>query len=481
MNLFNFVRIIFLLLAIISFTFIVPILVAIFYKEFAIIKSFAIPGIICIAIAIILFFIRKKEKLILTPKDSFIIVACSWLFASILGAIPFLISKTIPNITDAFFESVSGFTTTGATILSDVESLPISINLWRCQMHWLGGMGIVALTVALLPLLGVGGFQLIKAETTGPEKGKVTPKITTTAKILWFIYVGFTLLQTVLLRLAGMSWIESLAHAFSTLGTGGFSTRNSSIASFNSNTIEWICTIFMFLAGINFSLYFYLFTKKMEDIRKNSELKAYFLIVLLAIIIIAFFISPEYSSLADVIRVAAFQVTSILSTTGLASVNYMLWPAGALLIIFILMFIGGSSGSTAGGVKVIRWVILAKQATNESLKMLHPHGIFSIRLNGRAGRNDVVYNVSAFFFLYALLVLITTVITTLGGSDILTSFTASLSMVGNIGPGFGKVGPMDNFAQFAPAIKWWYCFAMLAGRLELYTMIIFFNKAFWKK
>jgi len=481
MNLFNFVRIIFLLLAIISFTFIVPILVAIFYKEFAIIKSFAIPGIICIAIAIILFFIRKKEKLILTPKDSFIIVACSWLFASILGAIPFLISKTIPNITDAFFESVSGFTTTGATILSDVESLPISINLWRCQMHWLGGMGIVALTVALLPLLGVGGFQLIKAETTGPEKGKVTPKITTTAKILWFIYVGFTLLQTVLLRLAGMSWIESLAHAFSTLGTGGFSTRNSSIASFNSNTIEWICTIFMFLAGINFSLYFYLFTKKMEDIRKNSELKAYFLIVLLAIIIIAFFISPEYSSLADVIRVAAFQVTSILSTTGLASVNYMLWPAGALLIIFILMFIGGSSGSTAGGVKVIRWVVLAKQMSNEVKRLLHPHGVFNIRLNGRAGRKDVVFSVAGFMFLYFLLVIITAIVVSFEDIDVISSFTASLAMIGNIGPGFGAVGPVENFGFFSDFIKWWLSFVMIAGRLEFYTIIVFFMPSFWKK
>lgn len=481
MNLFNFVRIIFLLLAIISFTFIVPILVAIFYKEFAIIKSFAIPGIICIAIAIILFFIRKKEKLILTPKDSFIIVACSWLFASILGAIPFLISKTIPNITDAFFESVSGFTTTGATILSDVESLPISINLWRCQMHWLGGMGIVALTVALLPLLGVGGFQLIKAETTGPEKGKVTPKITTTAKILWFIYVGFTVLQTVLLRLAGMSWIESLAHAFSTLGTGGFSTRNSSIASFNSNTIEWICTIFMFLAGINFSLYFYLFTKKMEDIRKNSELKAYFLIVLLAIIIIAFFISPEYSSLADVIRVAAFQVTSILSTTGLASVNYMLWPAGALLIIFILMFIGGSSGSTAGGVKVIRWVVLAKQMSNEVKRLLHPHGVFNIRLNGRAGRKDVVFSVAGFMFLYFLLVIITAIVVSFEDIDVISSFTASLAMIGNIGPGFGAVGPVENFGFFSDFIKWWLSFVMIAGRLEFYTIIVFFMPSFWKK
>lgn len=481
MSAFVFFRILFLLLAIISMTFILPIGVAVLYQEFTVIPAFVIPGAICIAVAIVLFIAGRRKKFSLTPRDSFVIVAAAWIAASLLGAVPLLLSGAIPHFTDAVFESVSGFSTTGATILSDVESLPHSINLWRCQMHWLGGMGIVALTVALMPLLGVGGFQLIKAETTGPEKGKVTPKIATTAKILWFMYLAFTVVQTILLKIAGMSWFDALAHTFSTLGTGGFSTRNDSIAAYNSPVIEWICTVFMFLASINFSLYFFLLTGKPSEIRQNSELKAFLLIIAVATVGIVAFIFPQSSSAEEAVRMAMFQVTSILSTTGFASQNFILWPGGAQTFLLTLMFIGGCSGSTAGGVKVVRWVILAKQMSNETKRMLHPHGVFNIRLNGRTGRKDVVFSVAAFMFLYFLLVIITAFVASLSQIDAVSSFTAALAMVGNIGPGLGAVGPAENFGFFADGIKWWFCFVMIAGRLELYTMLIFFTPAFWKK
>ena len=481
MKFFSFVRLLFILLSVVAISMLIPLAVAFAYGEVGVYVPFLIPILSCISLGIIFYFIGKNQKIKLSIRSGFAIVAIFWICASFLGSLPIYLSGFAKSFTDAFFESVSGFSTTGATIFSDVEILPRSINLWRCQMHWLGGMGIVVLTVALMPILGVGGFKLIKAETTGPEKDKITPKITVTAKILWIIYVSFTAAQTILLMFAGMDFVDALSHAFSTLGTGGFSTKNSSIGFYNSDAIQWICTAFMIFSAVNFSLYFKLFTGNAKELITNTEFKAFLGILFTSIFIVTLAILPQYQNFFTSFRYSAFHVASIMSTTGFATQNYLEWVSLAQIILFFLMFVGGSSGSTSGGVKVIRWVILAKQSTNETLKMLHPHGIFSIRINGRAGRNDVVYNVSAFFFLYALLVLITTIITSIGGSDILTSFTASLSVVGNIGPGFGKIGPMDNFAQFAPAIKWWYCFAMLAGRLELYTMIIFFNKAFWKK
>lgn len=481
MSILTFCRINLLLLAIISSTFILPVGTAAYYQEFSVIPAFAIPGLICIAAAIFVFALGHRRKFSLSPRDAFIIVAAAWIFASLLGAVPFMISGTIPNLADAFFESVSGFTTTGATILSDVEVLPVSINMWRCQMHWLGGMGIVALTVALLPLLGVGGFQLIKAETTGPEKGKITPKITTTAKILWFMYLALTIIQIILLKLAGLGWSDAVMHTFSTLGTGGFSTKNTSIAAFNSPAVEWICTVFMLLAGVNFSLYYFICTGKKDEILHNSELKGYIVIVAVATAGITIFILGTVPSLGDAIRTAAFQVASIISTTGFASVDFAQWAAGAQMILLALMFIGGCSGSTAGGIKVIRWVVLSKQVTNEMRRMIHPHGVYSLRLNNHPSRKEIVFSVSSFIFIYFVLVFITALIASLSGIDAISSLTASLAIVGNIGPGLGAVGPMENFSFFADGIKWWFSFAMLAGRLELYTLLVFLMPTFWKK
>ncbi|MDE5899424.1 MAG: TrkH family potassium uptake protein [Treponemataceae bacterium] len=474
-------RILTMLLGIVGTTFLVPAVTAVCCGETAVLPAFLVP-MLCswiLAGAVNLSFRRSKFKL--SVKSTFVIVAAAWISASLFGAVPLYASGYMPSFTDAVFESVSGFTTTGATILGELESLPRSVNVWRCMTHWLGGMGIVALTVALLPLLGVGGFQLIKAETTGPEKGKVTPKITTTAKYLWLIYCALTALQTVLLLLCGMDFIDAVSHAFSTLGTGGFSSNNASVGGYHSAAVDVVCTVFMFLAGVNFSLYYYAVVRKFQDIRENSEWKAYVGIFVFGGLLLSLLLLPVYRSLGQSMRFGFFQTASIVTTTGFVTADYAAWPTAAQFIIFVLFFIGGCSGSTGGGIKVIRWVVLFKQVSNETKRILHPHGIFSIRLNNKPGRKDIVFSVTSFILLYILLVLATTLVGCIGRLDLFTAFTAALSMVGNVGPGFGALGPTDNYGWIPGFVKWWYSFAMLAGRLELYTMIIFFLPAYWKK
>ena len=471
-------RLVAMLLMIIAGTMLFPVGVAFFIGETFIINSFLIPIAFCFFVGGLILILTRNLQFKINTRMGFLAVALSWTFASILGAVPFMISGTIPHFADAFFESASGYTTTGASILTEITSLPRTINLWRMQMHWLGGLGIVALTVALLPLIGVGGFQLIKAETTGPEKGKITPKITTTAKNLWFIYFGLTVIQTILLMFAGMDFVDAIGHTFATLGTGGFSSLNKSVGGFNSASVDWIITIFMLLAGVNFSLYFQLIIGNGKELIRNSELKAYLLILAVAIIGITIFIYPIYGR--ESLRYASFQAVSITTTTGFVTADYSQWHPFAQMILLLLMFIGGCTGSTGGSIKVLRWVILAKQLVIEIKRMVHPHGIFSVQLNKRVGRKDVVYNVAAFICLYFVLVAITALVAAMNGADLMTSFSASLALVGNIGPGFGAVGPVGNYAFFGPVSKLWFSFAMIAGRLELYTMIIFFTKSYWK-
>ena len=477
----NILRVLSILLGIVGGTFLIPIGVAVAYKEYAMILPFAIPMAISLVLMLAINIPARKVKYNMTTRQTFLIVALSWVVASFMGAVPLYFSGSIKSFTDAVFESCSGFSTTGATILSEIESLPRSINLWRCLSHWLGGMGIVTLTVAVLPLLGVGGFQLIKAETTGPEKGKVTSRITTTAKALWGIYMGFTVLEIIALKIAGMDFVDALSHGFATLGTGGFSTMNASIGGYNSLAIEIVITVFMFLAGINFSLFYYIIFRKSDEVKSNSELKAYIAIVFTSIIIVTLCLLSKYGSFGKSLRYASFQVISLLSTTGFCTDDFLNWPATAQFIAFLMFFIGGCSGSTSGGIKVVRWVILGKQVSNETKKMLHPHGVFTIRLNGRPCNSNIVSNVASFLAVYLLLLAITTGVGCLGNLDILTSLTGALSMVGNVGPAFGLLGPSANYGFLPAFVKWWYCFAMLAGRLELYTMVIFFFPSYWKK
>lgn len=442
---------------------------------------------VTIGICFIFFFVintifRESDAENLSTRDGFMFVTLSWTAASLIGALPFYISGAMPSLADAYFETMSGFTTTGASILSSVEALPRSLIFWRSLTHWLGGMGIVVLTVAILPALGIGGLQLISAESPGPTVDKLTPRITETAKILWFIYIGLTVIQTILLLLGGMNLFDSLAHTFGTVATGGFSTRNTSVAYFNSAYIDWVITIFMLLAGMNFSLHFWLITGRFGNLVKDSELKGYVIIVIVSTLIITFdTIGKHYSTFADSLRYASFQVATILTTTGFATADYEKWPYLSQAVIFILMFIGGCSGSTAGGIKVLRIITLLKQGLNEMKYLIHPRGVFTLRINGLPVKKDIVYAISGFFFLYILFLLITTLIGSYSGADVVTSFTSALTTMGNIGPGFGKVGPTENFAFYPDYAKWWFSFAMLIGRLELYTVLILFTPAFWQK
>lgn len=473
-------RIVTSLLAIIGTMFLVPIFTAVACKEYSVILPFAIPMVASwiVFLAMNLPFLHKKFKL--NTRSTFMAVALSWIAACFFGTIPLYASGAIPNYVDAFFESASGFSTTGATIVTDIEALPRSINLWRCMTHWLGGMGIVALTVALLPLLGVGGFQLIKAETTGPEKGKITPKIATTAKYLWIMYMIFTVVETILLRIFGMDFIDALSHSFATLGTGGFSTRNASIGSYDSIGIEIVVIIFMFLGGVNFSMYYYALTRKFRDIRDNSELKVYLIMIVSFIVAVTLATLGYYKDFGKALRFSSFQVVSIMTTTGFGTCDYTQWPSIAQFLIFVLFFTGACSGSTSGGIKIIRWVVLGKMVKNETKILLHPQGVFSIRLNNSAIRKEVISSVTAFMLSYLALVLINTALGCIGGLDMLSAFTGAASMVGNVGPAFGKLGPSNNYAFLPGFLKWCYCFAMLAGRLELYTMLIFFVPEYWR-
>ncbi|AEJ20620.1 TrkH family potassium uptake protein [Gracilinema caldarium] len=475
------IRVLALLLGIIALSMIPSLLIALVDRETQSIRAFLYPLVVCTSGALLALGLGKSSNIAFNAGDGFLLVSLAWFLTSILGSIPFVITGVTSNPVDALFESVSGFTTTGATIFKDLEKLPRSILLWRAMTHWLGGMGIVVLTVALVPLLGVGGFQLLKAETPGPEKDKITPKITATAKILWFIYIGLTALEVLLLMMGGMNWFDAVTHAFATMATGGFGTKNISIAYYNSAWIDWVCTIFMILAGMNFSLYYRILQGKFQDLLKNTELKVYLSIVIITSVLVALVVLPQYGTLAGALRFSSFQVASIITTTGFATADFDLWPSFAKAVLFLLMFIGGCSGSTGGGIKVVRHVVLFKQAGNEIRRLLHPRGVFSIQLNGRVGRKDVVYGVAGFVFLYLTLVLLVTLVVSSAGADLISAFSSALVTIGNIGPGFGLIGPSQNYSNFPNYVKLVWSFAMIAGRLELWTVIILFTPEFWRR
>ncbi len=431
----------------------------------------------------IVFFISMKWKINrLSTREGFLMVVLGWTFSSALGALPFYISGAIPTYTDAFFETASGFTTTGATILTAIESVSRSMLFWRSLTHWLGGMGIVVLTVAILPVLGIGGLQLLKAEAPGPSVDKITPRIAQTAKVLWFIYLGMTFLETGLLYLGGMDLFDSLTHTFGTLATGGFSPKNASVGHYDSAYVDGVITVFMILAGVNFTLHYRLITGKVVSVFKNTELKVYLLIVGIATAAVTINLYQNtYGTLSKAFRYASFQVASIITTTGYGTADFEKWPYFAQLALFSLMFIGACSGSTGGGIKVIRLVALFKLGINEMKYLVHPKGVLPIWIDGKPIKKDMTYSISAFFFLYIFILILTTLVCASAGTDITTSFTTALATVGNIGPGFGKIGPTDNYFFYPDYVKWFLSFAMIVGRLEVYTVLIIFTKAFWKR
>ena len=472
-------RVLAALLAFMPPVMIFPLVLALATGETAMIRAFAVPMTGIIALAAACFCSLRKKKLNLNARDGFLLVFLTWALASLIGAIPFYCAGL--SFSDSLFESACTFATTGGTTVSDVEALPRSLLLWRSLAHWFGGIGIVLISVALMPLLGVGGFQLIKAEAPGPEKEKITPKVTVTAKLLWLAYCVLTLALFGLYRLGGMGWFDALCHSLTTLASGGVSTRNAGIAAFDSPFIDGVSTVFMLLAGLNFRLYYRLLQGKFRDLRDNTEARVYLGLFIAAAGIITLSLVPVYGSAATALRYASYQAASILSTTGAAVADYEAWPGLARMVLFGLMFVGGCSGSTAGGIKVIRHVVLWKQMGNELRRVIYPSGVFSVQLNKRVGRKDVIYGVAGFFFMYIAVIAATALVTAAAGVDLFSSLSAALSITGNVGVGFGAIGPAGNYGAFPDHIKWLFSFVMIAGRLEMWTVFILFSPAYWRK
>jgi trk system potassium uptake protein TrkH len=423
----------------------------------------------------------RREKNTVNKREGFVIVTMTWVMISFFGTLPYLFSGTIPSFTNAFFETISGFTTTGASILTDIEAMPRSILFWRSMTHWIGGMGIIVLTVAILPFLGIGGMQLYSAEMPGVTKDKLHPRITETAKRLWGIYILFTLIETALLMFGGMDLFDGLCHSFGTMATGGFSTRNSSIAEF-SPYIQYVIILFMFMAGTNFTLHYLLLQGKVKGMFKYDEFKTYLFTILgFSFILGILLVTQAGFGTEKGIRDALFQVVSITTTTGYVTSDYLVWPGYTWFLIFLLMFVGGMAGSTGGGIKVTRHVLMFKNARQELKRTIHPQAIIPVRLNKQAVSQEIIFKVMAFFQIYVLTLVAGAVVMVFLGLDFQTAIGASVATVGNIGPGLGGVGPVENYAFIPSFGKWVLSFLMLLGRLELFTVLILLSPSFWRR
>lgn len=434
---------------------------------------------------IVLFFLSRSWGVqSFAIREVYLFVTFSWIIASALGALPFYLSGAIKDYSTAYIEVMSGFTTTGLTALVDIEALPSSLLFWRSLTGWIGGMGIVVLFVALLPLVGTEGNQLFGAEAVGPTKSKLTPKIRNTAIILWLIYLSITLLQVILLLCGGLSLFDALTVTFGTVGTGGFSTKNRSIAYYNSAYVEIVVTIFMLLGGINFSLYFLLLKGRLKEVFRDRELQVYLSIFALATLAASLNLSHHLStsSVGTTVRQAAFQVASIMTTTGFFSVDFNQWPAFAQGILLIMMFVGGSSGSTGGGIKVARLITMFKLASQSVRSLLHPRGVFTIQSEKEHLTWKTVNSIIGFIALYLLTVLTVTLVVASAQVDLFSAFVTGLLSVGNVGLGLGAVGPATvTIALLPPYVKWTLSFAMLVGRLEIYTVFALFTRTFWRR
>ena len=433
--------------------------------------------------SLILLLTRKSHMEKLSVRDGFFFVFLAWFSISLFASLPFYLSGSLPTWADAFFEASSGISTTGATVMNDIDTAPASILLWRSITHWIGGMGIVMLSVALLPLLGIGGMQLVRAETSGVDDKKMTPRITQTAKYLWLIYTGFTAAVFLLMKLGGMDTFSAVNHAFSSIASGGFSTKNASLGYYGSAYFDWVAIGAMCVAGISFALYYKLFTGNIKAVFHNTELKAYLTIIIAAGFIIALinYRHGVYTDPNTCIRYSFFQVVSFASSTGYTTADYTLWPGLSQFILLGLFFIGGCAGSTAGGFKVIRIVILTKQTLIELRRLVHRRGVFRLRINGASVNKEIVYSVSGFLFLYLFSIIAVTGVAASADMDIVTAFSTGISLMGNIGPGFGDVGPATTYALYPGYVKWVLGVAMLVGRLEIYTFFILLTPYFWKR
>jgi trk system potassium uptake protein TrkH len=443
---------------------------------------FILSSVITMSAGSICWLLGRNADENLGKREGFIIVSVAWIIFSFFGTLPFVFSRTIPSFTDAFFETISGFTTTGASILSDIESLPHDILFWRSLTQWLGGMGIIVLSIAILPILGIGGMQLFIAEVPGPVPDKLHPRIKETAKRLWGIYIIFTVMEALLLMLGGMNFFDAVCHSFTTMATGGYSTKQASISFFSSPYIQYVFTFFMLVAGINFTLSYFALHMRFKRVWKNEEFRFYISVIAFFtfVVTIGLFLTRD-SSIERSFRNAIFQVVSIITTTGYITADYMKWIPFLGVIILILMFTGGSAGSTGGGIKMVRILLLFKNGFLELKRLIHPNAIVPVRFNHRLVPSQIVGNVLAFIAFYILITVIGIIIISTMGYDLNSSFGAVAATLGNIGPGLGAVGPVENYAHIPVFGKWFLSFLMLIGRLELFTILVLFSGSFWKK
>ena len=468
-------------------------LISLIYKDGVTLQLFS-AGIVTLVIgALVMLFTRRHQKE-MNKREGYIVVTFGWIIMALAGTLPYIFTGSISSFTDAFFETMSGFTTTGASILDDIEAVPKGVLFWRSLTHWIGGMGIIVLAIAILPLLGIGGMQLFAAEAPGPSADKLHPRITDTAKRLWLIYFGYTAAETILLQVAGMSFFDAINHALCTLSTGGFSTKNASIAYWNNQPIiQYIIIIFMFLAGTNFVLSYFAFKGKIQKIIHDEEFKLYFKFIVVLTVIASCVIYFRADIAASTInhpmvwgeaesafRHGLFQVLSIITTTGFVTADFTMWTPFLVVLFFGLMFLGGSAGSTSGGVKVVRHLILIKNGFLEFKRTLHPNAIVPVRYNKRSISGDIVFNVLAFFILYMLSFIIGALGFSMMEIDFQSAIGLAASSLGNVGPALGDFGPVNNYANLPNIGKWWCSFLMLIGRLELFTVLILFTPFFWR-
>jgi len=444
-------------------------------------KAFSITILLLLVVSFILYRIKPATTDIYA-RDGFALVSLSWILVSVFGSLPFVLSGAIPSYIDAYFETVSGFTTTGASILREVESLPRGILFWRSFTHWIGGMGVLVLILAVLPSVKTGSLHIMQAESPGPNPEKLMPRIGDSAKFLYAIYLTMTATLVILLLLAGLPFFDSLCHAFGTAGTGGFAIKNLSIGAYNNAVVEVIIAVFMFLFGVNFSLYYQAIRGNLKSFFKNTEFRLYLFIVIASILFITLDLNGKvFGSILESLRHASFQVCSIISTTGYASTNFNLWSSFSKSILIMLAFIGACAGSTAGGIKIIRIVLLLKTIRRDIAKIIHPRSVYTIRVDGKTVSDDVIRGVTTFFFAFFAILALSVLVISLDGKDMVSNFTAVVSCIGNVGPGFGIVGPMGNYSGYSELSKLVLTFCMFAGRLEIFPMLLLFAPTFWKK
>lgn len=469
------------------------------YFDDGALEGIIIAGTVTFSTGLFLRFITKGFSKRIKKREGYLVVTLGWITMSVSGALPYVFSGAIPSFTDAFFETMSGYTTTGASILNDIEIMPKSILFWRSTTHWIGGMGIIVLAIAIFPLLGIGGMQMFAAEAPGPSADKMHPRITDTAKRLWLLYFGLTLAEALLLKLAGMGYFDAINHAMSTLSTGGFSTKNASIAHWNGNPlIQYIIAFFMLVAGTNFVLTYFAFKGKFRKYWEDEEFKYFFttIISVTVVVTLAVFFFAEVSTVPTEIqaiahpmvfgplessfRHALFRVLAVITTTGFVTADFTIWTPFLTVIFFLMMFLGASAGSTAGGVKFVRHIIMIKNGFLEFKRSLHPNGIVPVRYNGKSVTRGIVFNIMAFFILYLIIFAIGASVFSMMGIDYVTSLGAAASSLGNVGPAFGDLSPVNNYGSLPPVGKWWSALLMLLGRLELFTILIIFTPYFWK-